>query len=101
MGERPQAVRGFDPDVPSIARMYDYYLGGKDNYEADRRRAEEAIEADPTLLTTINGNRSFLQRAVRYMASQGIDQFLQRNDSHLGAVLYRTVQAVEPVAAAS
>ena len=76
MGERPQAVRGFDPDVPSIARMYDYYLGGKDNYEADRRRAEEAIEADPTLLTTINGNRSFLQRAVRYMASQGIDQFL-------------------------
>ncbi|MER6808831.1 SAM-dependent methyltransferase [Spirillospora sp. NPDC000708] len=76
MGERPQAVRGFDPGVPSIARMYDYYLGGKDNYEADRRRAEEAMEADPTLLTTINGNRAFLGRAVRYMASQGIDQFL-------------------------
>ena len=67
---------GFDPNIPNIARMYDYYLGGKDHYEADRVRAKEAIAADPTLLTTIRENRAFLGRAVRYLAEQGIDQFL-------------------------
>ncbi|TNY37101.1 SAM-dependent methyltransferase [Thermomonospora catenispora] len=67
---------GFDPTVPNIARMYDYYLGGKDNYEADRRRAHEAMQADPTLLTCIRENRAFLGRAVRFLAEQGIDQFL-------------------------
>ncbi|MES9608401.1 SAM-dependent methyltransferase [Actinomadura verrucosospora] len=67
---------GFDPSVPNIARMYDYYLGGKDHYEADRLRAEEAKAADPTLITLIKENRAFMGRAVRYMAEQGIDQFL-------------------------
>ncbi|SEG80612.1 S-adenosyl methyltransferase [Thermomonospora echinospora] len=67
---------GFDPTVPNIARMYDYYLGGKDNYEADRAQATAAIAADPTLLTVIRENRAFLGRAVRYLAEQGIDQFL-------------------------
>ncbi|GGU06340.1 hypothetical protein GCM10010177_77090 [Actinomadura citrea] len=62
--------------MPNIARMYDYYLGGKDHYEADRLRAEEAKSADPTLITLIKENRAFMGRAVRYMAEQGIDQFL-------------------------
>ncbi|GAA2454300.1 SAM-dependent methyltransferase [Actinomadura vinacea] len=75
MDERPRP-RGFDPSVPNIARMYDYYLGGKDHYEADRARGDEAIAADPTLLTLIRENRAFLGRAVRYLAAQGIDQFL-------------------------
>ncbi|MBO2453918.1 SAM-dependent methyltransferase [Actinomadura barringtoniae] len=56
--------------------MYDYYLGGKDHFEADRIRADEAIAADPTLVTLIRENRAFLGRAVRYLAAQGIDQFL-------------------------
>ncbi|MCO5987283.1 SAM-dependent methyltransferase [Actinoallomurus spadix] len=56
--------------------MYDYYLGGKDHYEADRVRAEEAVAADPTLIDLIKENRAFIGRAVRYMAEQGIDQFL-------------------------
>ncbi|GAA4151046.1 SAM-dependent methyltransferase [Actinomadura keratinilytica] len=73
--ERPRP-KGFDPTVPNIARMYDYYLGGKDHYEADRVRAEEAKAADPTLLSTIKANRAFLGRAVRHLAEQGIDQFL-------------------------
>ncbi|WP_308206885.1 SAM-dependent methyltransferase [Actinoallomurus rhizosphaericola] len=67
---------GFDANVPNIARMYDYYLGGKDHYEADRVRAEEAVAADPTLVNLIKENRAFIGRAVRYMAEQGIDQFL-------------------------
>ncbi|MFF5260916.1 SAM-dependent methyltransferase [Actinomadura viridis] len=73
--ERPRPS-GFDPYVSNIARMYDYYLGGKDHYEADRVRAEEAIAADPSLVTLIRENRAFLGRAVRYMAARGIDQFL-------------------------
>ncbi|QKW40136.1 SAM-dependent methyltransferase [Actinomadura sp. NAK00032] len=56
--------------------MYDYYLGGKDHYGADRAAADEAIAADPTLLTLLRENRAFLGRAVRYLAEQGIDQFL-------------------------
>ncbi|MEV4670066.1 MULTISPECIES: SAM-dependent methyltransferase [Actinomadura] len=74
-GQRPQPS-GFDPNVPNIARMYDYYLGGKDHYAADRAAADEAIAADPTLLTLLRENRAFLGRAVRYLAEQGIDQFL-------------------------
>ncbi|MFG2002147.1 SAM-dependent methyltransferase [Spirillospora sp. NPDC048911] len=73
--ERPRPSE-FDPNVPNIARMYDYYLGGKDHYQVDRERAEEALVADPTLLTLIRENRAFLGRAVRYLAEQGIDQFL-------------------------
>ncbi|GAA4625290.1 SAM-dependent methyltransferase [Actinoallomurus vinaceus] len=72
-GPRPG---GFDATVPNIARMYDYYLGGKDHYEADRIRAEEAVAADPTLVNLIKENRAFLGRAVRYLVEQGIDQFL-------------------------
>ncbi|NVI92501.1 SAM-dependent methyltransferase [Actinomadura sp. BRA 177] len=71
-----QQPNGFDPNVPNIARMYDYYLDGKDHYAADRARADEAIAADPTLVTLIRENRAFLGRAVRYLAEQGIDQFL-------------------------
>ncbi len=76
MADERSRPMGFDPNVPNIARMYDYYLGGKDHYEADRVRAEEAMAADPTLLSTIKENRAFLGRAVRHLAEQGIDQFL-------------------------
>jgi SAM-dependent methyltransferase len=74
-GERPRPG-GFDPKVPNIARMYDYLLGGKDHYEADRIRADEAVKADPTFVTLIKENRAFIGRAVRYLAAQGLDQFL-------------------------
>jgi SAM-dependent methyltransferase len=74
-GERARPGE-FDPRVPNIARMYDYYLGGKDHFEVDRVRAEEAVAVDPTLVTLIKENRAFLGRAVRYLAAQGIDQFL-------------------------
>ncbi|GAA5015526.1 SAM-dependent methyltransferase [Kitasatospora paranensis] len=63
-------------DVPHPARMYDYYLGGKDNFPADREAAERALAANPEFRTTARANRAFLQRAVRHVAGQGIDQFL-------------------------
>jgi S-adenosyl methyltransferase len=70
--------QAFDPAIPSTARMYDYYLGGKDNYPADREAAEEVIARMPpgVIMTAARQNRMFLGRAVRYLAEQGVRQFL-------------------------
>lgn len=65
-----------DPETPSVARMYDYFLGGKDNFAADRRAAEEVVAALPSVAGVARSNRHFLRRAVRYVADLGIDQFL-------------------------
>jgi len=62
--------------VPHIARIYDYWLGGKDNFAADREAAERAMAATPTIVPGVRANRRFLGRAVRYMAESGIRQFL-------------------------
>ena len=56
--------------------MYDYYLGGSHNLEVDRRMAREAISMWADLPTIMQSNRAFLRRAVRYVVSQGITQFL-------------------------
>src|SRR3954468_3841382 len=61
---------------PSAARVYDYYLGGSHNLEVDRRMAREAISLWPDLPKIMQSNRAFLSRAVRYVAAQGIAQFL-------------------------
>jgi hypothetical protein len=65
-----------DTGTPHIARIYDYWLGGKDNFEADRKAAELALAATPTIVPGVRANRRFLGRAVRYMAGGGIRQFL-------------------------
>lgn len=64
------------PAVPSPARMYDYYLGGKDNYASDRQAAEEIYTQIPDLPEIARDNRAFLQRAVRAFAEAGIRQFI-------------------------
>ena len=63
-------------DIPHPARMYDYFLGGKDNFPADREAAEKALAISPAFRTGALANRGFLQRAVRYVTQQGIRQFL-------------------------
>jgi S-adenosyl methyltransferase len=66
-----------DTSVAHPARVYDYWLGGKDNFAADREAAEQAIAANPTILPGVRTNRAFLRRAVRYLAGEaGIRQFL-------------------------
>ena len=79
-GESPSpsaAQAAFDTSVAHPARVYDYWLGGKDNFAADRIAAEQVIEADPTVLPGVRANRAFLHRAVRYLAGEaGIRQFL-------------------------
>ena len=57
--------------------MYDYWLGGKDNYVADRAAGDAALEAYPDLVSSVRANRAYLSRVVRYLAGQaGIRQFL-------------------------
>jgi SAM-dependent methyltransferase len=66
-----------DTSVPHIARVYDYWLGGKDNFASDRAAAEAAMREDPNVVEGVRGNRAFLARAVRYLAGQaGVRQFL-------------------------
>ncbi len=68
---------GIDTSVAHIARVYDFWLGGKDNYAADRAAAEEAITAYPTILASVRAQRAFLGRAVRYLTAEaGLRQFL-------------------------
>src|SRR5690349_1474741 len=69
---------GFDPDKPSAARVYDYLLGGKDNFAADRDAAAKLLEALPDAALVAKANRAFLAAAVGYVASRGIDQFVDR-----------------------
>jgi len=67
----------FDTTVAHAARVYDYWLGGKDNFEADRIAAEEVIAVRPTIIRDIRANRAFLGRAVRFLVREaGIRQFL-------------------------
>ena len=73
---RPAGMIPFTPDQPNIARMYDYWLQGKDHYSADRAAADEITEKFPEVAQIAQANRAFLVRAVRHVARQGITQFL-------------------------
>ncbi|MGH3243693.1 MAG: SAM-dependent methyltransferase [Spirillospora sp.] len=74
--EGETAPKGIDVTTPHIARIYDYWLGGKDNYAADRAAAEQVMAATPTIKPGVTANRAFLSRAVRFMAGEDVDQFL-------------------------
>ena len=65
-----------DPGTPNAARMYDYFLGGKDNFAADRAAAEKVVGLYPEIRYAVQANRQFHQRAARWMARAGIRQFL-------------------------
>ncbi len=67
----------FDTSVAHVARVYDYWLGGKDNFAADRAAGEQAIKAFPAIPLSARANRAYLARAVTFLAGQaGIRQFL-------------------------
>jgi hypothetical protein len=70
------AEAGVDPTKPNIARVYDYWLGGRHNLVADRELAEAMATLDPWIPAACKANRAFLGRAVRFLAGQGIRQFL-------------------------
>jgi O-methyltransferase involved in polyketide biosynthesis len=92
-----QPPSGVDTSTPSIARVYDYLLGGKDNFACDRVVAERLRAAVPEVATMAAQNRAFLGRVVRFLAEQGIRQFVDigtglptRNNVH------QVVQGIAP-----
>jgi S-adenosyl methyltransferase len=75
--EQPGQDPRFDTSVASIARIYDYWLGGKDNFAVDREAAEAMIRQYPDIVAGVRKNRAFLGRAVHYLAAEaGLRQFL-------------------------
>jgi hypothetical protein len=80
-GERPTpgddtASAALDATTPNAARIYDSWLGGKDNFGVDRQVASEVAQAAPFVVEGARANRAFLRRAVTHLARAGIDQFL-------------------------
>jgi hypothetical protein len=88
----------FDTSVASQARIYDYLLGGKDNYAADRAAAEASLKIFPDATFTARANRDFLGRAVRYLTREaGIRQFLDIGAGiQTGNNVHQVAQAIEP-----
>jgi O-methyltransferase involved in polyketide biosynthesis len=92
-----QVPAGVDTSTPSIARIYDYLLGGKDNFACDREVAEQLQHNMPEVVVTAAQNRAFLGRVVQFLVDQGIRQFVDigtglptQNNVH------QVVQAVAP-----
>src|SRR5919108_4981515 len=73
---RERVVDTVDLKTPNVARMYDYLLGGKDNYAADREAVAEVVRRAPDTPFMARENRAFLRRAVRFLAASGIRQFV-------------------------
>ncbi|WUH94770.1 SAM-dependent methyltransferase [Streptomyces sp. NBC_00433] len=77
MTDRPSwAPPGIDITVPSVSRVYDYYLGGSHNFEVDREAARHVLKSVPAMPKVGQANRAMMRRAVRYALGRGIDQFL-------------------------
>jgi hypothetical protein len=76
MAETAAWARDIDASVPNLARIYDYWLGGKDNFTVDRAAAVASAAAVPQLPLLARENRAFLGRAVRFCVGAGVTQFL-------------------------
>ena len=73
----PRELPKIDTSVAHIARVYDYWLGGKDNFAVDREVGQKALQAHPETVLSVQANRRFLARSVRHLAAaEGIRQFL-------------------------
>lgn len=88
-----------DFDTAHTARVYDYYLGGKDHFEVDRVAGKHAEQVHPHVRTSARENRKFMLRAARYLAGQGVGQYL---DIGTGIPtepnLHQVAQEIEPAA---
>ncbi|MFD9334347.1 SAM-dependent methyltransferase [Streptomyces sp. NPDC060028] len=94
--ERPAwAPPGIDISVPSVSRIYDYYLGGSHNFEVDRQAARRAMEFMPGLPKIMQANRAFMRRAVRHAVAEGVTQFL---DIGSGIPTFGNVHAIAQAA---
>ena len=86
-------------DRPHGARVYDYFLGGKDNFAIDRQAAEHLLEAFPGFRTAARSNRMWMHRAAKYVAERGITQFLDVGTGiPTSPNLHEVVQEIVPAA---
>src|SRR3984885_15403060 len=93
----PGALPRIDTSVAHIARVYDFWLGGKDNFAVDREVGEKVLEVHPETVLSVRANRAFLARSVRYLAEQGIRQFLDVGTGlPSGNNTHEVAQAVAP-----
>ena len=66
-----------DPSLPNVARVWNFLIGGRDNFEADRQAARQLVAAAPVMEYVAPASRAFLRRAVTFMTAEaGISQFL-------------------------
>ena len=74
---RPVRLAQIDTTVPNVARVWNYLIGGRDNFDADRRAAQQLVAAAPVMADAATASRAFLRRVVRYLAGEaGLRQFL-------------------------
>jgi hypothetical protein len=98
----PRSVVNPDPrlrtDVAHTARVYDFILGGKDNFKADRELAEKLMQALPSIKLSMRSNRAFMTRAARFLAAEhGVRQFLDIGTGlPTSPNLHEVVQQVDP-----
>ncbi|GAA0233021.1 SAM-dependent methyltransferase [Cryptosporangium japonicum] len=76
MNDPDWAAQHIDPNQPSAARMYDYYLGGSHNFASDRQAAAKVLELLPDAPLMAQANRAFLHRSVRFLVDAGVRQFI-------------------------
>jgi SAM-dependent methyltransferase len=91
------APADLDVTRPSVARVYDYVLGGAHNFDVDRQLADEISRLAPNIIDSARASRHFLRRGVRFLAEAGIRQFLDIGSGipTVGNV-HEIAQAVEP-----
>ena len=95
MTDEPKEI---DASVPHPARVYDYFLGGTDNFEADQLAAEAAIKTFPKTAESARAARAYLRRVVRYLVTEaGIRQFLDIGSGlPSGQNVHQVAQAIAP-----
>ena len=95
---RPIRAARVDPSLPNVARVWNYLVGGRDNFEADRQAAKQLAAAAPVMEQVAPASRAFLRRAVTYLAAEaGIRQFLDIGTGMPTAGnTHEVAQAVDP-----
>jgi SAM-dependent methyltransferase len=90
--------QGIDATVPNAARMYDYYLGGKDNYAADRAAAEAVLSVAPEMREAARSGRALIKRVVEHLVRErGIRQFLDLGSGlPAGENVHQIARAIDP-----
>ncbi|MFG1709010.1 SAM-dependent methyltransferase [Nonomuraea sp. M3C6] len=76
MGDEDRWFAGIDTSTPNLARMHDYFLGGKDNFAVDREAAEAVLAIAPEVRVMAQEHQAFHVRVIRFLLEQGITQFI-------------------------